>query len=45
MCGHTTIAIGRYAVDHRLVKPVSPEMVVKMQCPCGLIKMIVEYDC
>ncbi len=44
MCGHATIAVGRYAVDHRLVNPVSPETVVKMQCPCGLIKMIVEYD-
>lgn len=44
MCGHATIALGRYVVDHKLVKPVAPETTVKMQCPCGLIKIMVEYN-
>ncbi len=44
MCGHATIALGRYAVDYKLVTPVGPETTVKIQCPCGLIKMVVEYN-
>ena len=44
MCGHGVIALGRYAVDYKLVKPVSPETQVKIQCPCGLVTAHVEYD-
>ena len=43
MCGHAVIALGRYAIDYNLVKPVSPETVVKIQCPCGLVTAHVEY--
>jgi len=44
MCGHATIALGRYAVDHGIVKGVSPETIVKIQCPCGLVTARVEYQ-
>ena len=44
MCGHAVIALGRYAIDYKLVKPVSPEALVKIQCPCGLVTAHVEYD-
>ena len=44
MCGHGVIALGRYAIDYKLVKPVSPETQVKMQCPCGLVTAHVDYD-
>ena len=44
MCGHAVIALGRYAIDYNLVKPVSPETVVKIQCPCGLVTAHVEYE-
>ena len=44
MCGHGVIALGRYAVDYKLVKPVSPETCLKIQCPCGLVSAHVQYD-
>jgi len=44
MCGHATIALGRYAIDHGIVKGVSPETIVKIQCPCGLVTARVEYQ-
>ena len=44
MCGHGVIALGRYAVDYKLVKPVSPETPIKIQCPCGLVPVHVQYD-
>ena len=44
MCGHAIISLGRYAIDYKLVKPVSPETPVKIQCPCGLVTAHVEYD-
>ena len=44
MCGHAIIALGRYAIDYNLVKPVSPETFVKIQCPCGLVTARVEYE-
>lgn len=37
MCGHATIALGRYAVDTGIVAPVVPETIVRLQCPCGLV--------
>uniref|UniRef100_T1JNP6 trans-L-3-hydroxyproline dehydratase n=1 Tax=Strigamia maritima TaxID=126957 RepID=T1JNP6_STRMM len=43
MCGHVTMALGRYAVDKGLVKPVSPETRVNIQCPCGLVSAFVKY--
>ena len=44
MCGHATIALGRFAIDHGIVKPSSPETVVKLQCPCGLVTAYVQYE-
>jgi proline racemase len=44
MCGHATIALGRYAVDTGIVKPVAPETIVRLQCPCGLVRIRVEVD-
>lgn len=37
MCGHATIALARWAVESGRVKCTSPETVVKLQCPCGLV--------
>lgn len=44
MCGYATIAMGRFAVDFGLVRSVSPETTVKIQCPCGLVTTKVQYD-
>ncbi len=44
MCGHACVSLGRYAIDYKLVKPVSPETRVNIQCPCGLVTMYVQYD-
>ncbi|XP_037541376.1 trans-L-3-hydroxyproline dehydratase [Nematolebias whitei] len=45
MCGHAIIALGRFAVDYKLVKePQSPETQVNIHCPCGLVKVFVEYS-
>jgi trans-L-3-hydroxyproline dehydratase len=38
MCGHAMIALGRYAVDYKLVKAVEPVTVVNIECPCGLVR-------
>ncbi len=37
MCGHATIALGRYALDRGLIKPVGDQARLKLQCPCGLV--------
>jgi proline racemase len=45
MCGHCTIALGRYAVDHGLVKALTyPETRVNIQCPCGLVETYVQTE-
>ncbi|XP_033847167.1 trans-L-3-hydroxyproline dehydratase [Periophthalmus magnuspinnatus] len=45
MCGHAVIALGRFAVDYKLVKePQSPETQVNIHCPCGLVKAFVQYS-
>lgn len=45
MCGHAVIALGRYAVDRGIIKnPSSPETMVNIQCPCGLVQCYVEYE-
>lgn len=35
MCGHATIALGRWAIDSGRVKPSGAETTVRIQCPCG----------
>jgi trans-L-3-hydroxyproline dehydratase len=37
MCGHATIALGRYAVDAGIVTPKDGMARVNLQCPCGLV--------
>ena len=44
MCGHAVIALGRYAVDHGMVKGTAPVTEVRIQCPCGLVRAFVDYD-
>ncbi|MER8424403.1 proline racemase family protein [Mesorhizobium sp. M1403] len=42
MCGHAIVALGRYAVDERLVAPREPMTTVNIEAPCGLISAAVE---
>lgn len=42
MCGHAMIALGRYAVDHGLVRPDGPVARMKIQVPCGLVEVEVD---
>ena len=44
MCGHATIALGRYAVDSGLVEATEPETRVVIQCPCGPVVTYVQVD-
>ncbi|XP_023215257.1 trans-L-3-hydroxyproline dehydratase-like [Centruroides sculpturatus] len=44
MCGHAVLALGRYAVDRKLVAPVSPETPLKIHCPCGVVRVFVRYE-
>jgi proline racemase len=44
MCGHATIALGRYAVDRRLVVPKAPVTELSIQCPCGLVRVKVAVE-
>ncbi len=44
MCGHATIALGRYAVDHGIVPAKVPLTEVNIQCPCGLVRVSVEVS-
>ena len=37
MCSHASMGLGRYAVDHGIVKAVSQETVVRILSPCGLL--------
>lgn len=45
MCGHATIALGRYALDQGLIK-AGPDGRAKLnlQCPCGLVEVTVISD-
>ncbi len=45
MCGHATIALGRYALDRGLIAPDAQGIArLKLQCPCGLVEVSVEQD-
>jgi trans-L-3-hydroxyproline dehydratase len=44
MCGHATIALGRYAVDAGIVKPEGGEARLNLQCPCGLVEVRVAVE-
>ncbi len=42
MCGHATIALGRYAVEKGLVAVTEPVTRIGLECPCGLVQVAVE---
>ncbi len=45
MCGHATIALGRYALDRGLIKADAQGVArLKLQCPCGLVEVDVTAD-
>ncbi len=44
MCGHATIALGRYAVDRGIVKPMGDTAQLNLQCPCGLVRVKVAME-
>lgn len=39
MCGHATIAIGRWAIESGIVEAVDPVTEFILQCPCGPVKV------
>lgn len=41
MCGHATIALGRYAVDQGLIEMQNGIGQLSLQCPCGLVDVTV----
>jgi trans-L-3-hydroxyproline dehydratase len=41
MCGHATIALGRYALDQGLIKMQDGIARLGLQCPCGLVEVTV----
>lgn len=44
MCGHATIALGRYAVEKELVAVTEPVTRFGLECPCGLVRVAVEVE-
>lgn len=42
MCGHATIALGRYAVERRIVPAVEPVTRFSIEAPCGLVRLACE---
>lgn len=39
MCGHATIALGRYAIEHGLVPATEPVTRFCIEAPCGLLRL------
>ena len=44
MCGHAVICLGRYIVDSGRKVAVEPETEINIQCPCGVVRVFVEYS-
>ena len=44
MCGHATIAIGRWAIETGRVAAVAPVTRFVLQCPCGPVAVAVEIE-
>lgn len=44
MCGHATIALGRYAIEHGLVPAVEPVTRFAIEAPCGLVRLSCEVS-
>jgi len=41
MCGHATIALGRFAIDRGLVAATAPVTRFGLECPCGVVRVAV----
>lgn len=44
MCGHATIALGRYAIERGLVAPTEPVTRFAIEAPCGLLRLACEVE-
>ena len=44
MCGHATIALGRYIIDQGLVPVTEPCTEINLQCPCGMVLVRVAVE-
>lgn len=44
MCGHAVLALGRFAVDRGIVPAAEPLTEIRVQCPCGLVRVQVEVS-
>jgi len=44
MCGHATIALGRYAIEQGLVKATEPVTRFTIEAPCGLVRLACEVE-
>jgi trans-L-3-hydroxyproline dehydratase len=44
MCGHATIALGRFAVDRGIVPATAPATRFGLECPCGVVAVTVAVD-
>jgi trans-L-3-hydroxyproline dehydratase len=44
MCGHATVAIGRWAVEQGLVAKRAPLTRFNLECPCGVVRVTVEVS-
>jgi len=44
-CGHGSIALGRYLIDTGIIRqPTSPQTQVTLRCPCGVVRVFVDYE-
>ncbi|MEX0431285.1 proline racemase family protein [Spiribacter insolitus] len=44
MCGHATVALGRWVIDQGIVQATRPLTSFRLQCPCGPVDVRVETD-
>ncbi|HYW77647.1 MAG TPA: proline racemase family protein [Gammaproteobacteria bacterium] len=44
MCGHATIALGRWVIDQGLVAVRCPQTKFVLECPCGPVSVSVDVD-
>lgn len=44
MCGHATIALGRYAIEQGLVEAAAPVTRFAIEAPCGLVRLACEIE-
>lgn len=44
MCGHATIALGRFALDRGIIQASGNEARLNLQCPCGLVRVRVSIE-